>query len=72
MAKCPACSAQTNLGPNPRPYQLVKCPECEIELEIIKINLPILDWAVEGDEEPFENLDFDQYQKLGERECFFS
>ena len=57
LAKCPSCLIKVDIGRNPRPYQRIKCPDCDTALEIIKINPPVLDWVF-GNEEFYDNFDF--------------
>jgi hypothetical protein len=61
--KCPSCYTRIELGPKPRQFQRIVCPECEVDLEIIKTNPPLLDWAFDYDENYYDNSDF-QYDDL--------
>ena len=56
LAKCPSCLIKVDIGKNPRPYQRLRCPDCEAYLEVVKINPPILDWAF-GNEEFYEDME---------------
>jgi hypothetical protein len=62
LAKCPSCYTRIDLGPKPRQFQRIVCPECEVDLKIIKTNPPLLDWAFESDGY-YDNGDF-QYDDL--------
>jgi lysine biosynthesis protein LysW len=50
MAKttfCLDCEHQIELGHDPQIGQRIKCPYCEVELEIINLDPPELDWIYE-------------------------
>ncbi len=57
LAKCPSCSIKMDIGKNPRPYQRLICPDCGSDLEIVKIDPPVLDWAF-GNEEFYDDMVF--------------
>ena len=44
-ALCPSCWRRVNLGPRTEPGQMLSCPHCAADLEVIKVNPPVLDWA---------------------------
>ena len=45
MGKCPSCGEYIYLGDRARIGQFITCSSCEDELEIIRLNPIILDWA---------------------------
>jgi lysine biosynthesis protein LysW len=51
--KCLMCSANVPLLQGEKVGSLVYCPECDAELEVIKLDPVQLDW-------PLEDLDFDE------------
>ena len=63
LAKCPSCLIKIDLGPKPRQFQRIICPECKVVLNTIKINPPLLDWAFDCDDDHYDNSDF-QYDDL--------
>jgi lysine biosynthesis protein LysW len=50
-AFCPDCGQKIVLGPKPRKGQLISCPHCNADLEIIAVNPLELDWAVVSDDD---------------------
>ena len=46
-ALCPSCWRRVNLGPRTEPGQMLSCPHCAADLEVIKVNPPVLDWALQ-------------------------
>lgn len=57
-AKCIACTKNVDLGDTPRKGMMVKCPNCGMKLEVIRINPPLLDWplpVVEDRKDAFAN-----------------
>jgi lysine biosynthesis protein LysW len=61
-AKCPFCGSDVNVGVQPRMGELVRCSECDAELEIVWLNPIELDSpldSVEGDNFEYEDEDED-------------
>ena len=54
-AFCPDCGQKIVLGPKPRKGQLISCPHCNADLEIVGINPLELDWALYSDDDDFED-----------------
>lgn len=48
VAFCLDCDHEVDLGPQPTVGQRVKCPNCEVELELINVSPPELDWVYDG------------------------
>ena len=44
---CLDCDREIELGPDPQIGQRIKCPHCAVELEIINLEPPELDWIYE-------------------------
>ena len=57
LAKCPSCLIKIDIGRSSRQYQRIICPDCDAQLEIVKIDPPVLDWAF-GEEEFYDDLSF--------------
>jgi len=53
-AKCPFCGSDVNAGLQPRMGEIVRCSECEAELEIVWLNPIELD-------SPLDTFDEDDY-----------
>jgi alpha-aminoadipate carrier protein LysW len=54
-ARCPSCSAWVNLRDTAEVWDLVDCPECNTQLEIVDLRPPTLDYASsELEEEDWE------------------
>ena len=45
IAKCPSCGEKIFVGDRSWTGRLIKCKYCEDELEIIRLNPIVLDWA---------------------------
>lgn len=70
--KCLSCGTQVPVMANDKVGMLVYCPECDAELEIIKLNPVKFDWPLEDididdDEEysyhsMYDDDDYDDYQ----------
>lgn len=50
-AACPTCGAQVPLPANAMAHELISCPECGTELEIISLNPATLDLAPTSEED---------------------
>ena len=44
-ARCPDCGGPVDLGVRPSMHQLVSCPGCDADLEVISLDPPEVDWA---------------------------
>ena len=51
MAKCPICDAQVDLAEDIVQGELLECPECGTELEILEVDPPQLGEAPEAEED---------------------
>ena len=45
---CLDCDYEINLGGHLETGQKLKCPNCQIKMEIIQVEPLLLDWAYEG------------------------
>lgn len=54
-ATCPGCDENIYLRNAPKLGDIVYCPTCETELEVIGVNPIELDWPWEDDEEDEED-----------------
>ncbi|MBC7251603.1 MAG: lysine biosynthesis protein LysW [Anaerolineae bacterium] len=59
VAFCPDCGHRIKLGAGTREGQLIMCPNCDAELEVISLNPPELDWAYVEPEEEEEDWDYE-------------
>lgn len=50
-ARCPSCGAWVNLRDNAEVWDLVDCPECNTQLEVVDLRPPTLDHANSDDSE---------------------
>lgn len=51
MAVCPICDAELSLGSDTVVGELVRCPDCGSELEVLEIDPPVLTEAPETEED---------------------
>ena len=51
MAECVECGADVTLHDNPEAGEIVDCPTCGVELEVVDVNPPVLDRAPELEED---------------------
>lgn len=58
-AYCPECDAQINVGRNPTEGQVVVCPRCRTELEIISLDPVELDWVLDDSDDNEDDDDWD-------------
>ncbi|MBN1667401.1 MAG: hypothetical protein JW862_09940 [Anaerolineales bacterium] len=56
VAECPACGNEVRFRTKPRMGQLVTCPSCESELEVVWLDPVELDWPFD-EEDDFEDDD---------------
>lgn len=66
-AKCPECNSTIRFDEPPGLGELITCPECETELEVVRKNPLKLDWAYE---EEYEEDDF-EYDDLDDEDLDF-
>jgi lysine biosynthesis protein LysW len=50
VAPCPDCEWEIHLGAQPEEGQKITCPKCGVELEIVDMDPPELDWVDDGSE----------------------
>ena len=48
VAPCPDCEWEIPLGTEPEEGQRTTCPKCGADLEIVDLDPPELDWALDG------------------------
>lgn len=51
QAECPECAADVSLPDDVMENEIVQCPECGVELEVIKLDPPTLDLAPKEEED---------------------
>ncbi len=51
IAECPVCSAKINFSTDTIANELIACPECGSELEVISVNPPELAEAPQEEED---------------------
>lgn len=69
FAFCPECDRRIDLRSHPRKGQLVTCPSCGAELEVINVDPLELDWAyVEPEEDWEEDWEEEEYWEEWEDE----
>ena len=51
---CLDCDREIDLGPDPQVEQRIRCPHCEVELEVINLEPLELDWIYERDSNNFK------------------
>lgn len=51
MVECLECGAQFNLAPDTEEGEILACPDCGVELEVISLNPPTLELAPEVEED---------------------
>ena len=49
-ANCIACKETFEIGTNPKKGQLVTCPSCGSNWEVIRVKPPLLDWPIYVDD----------------------
>ncbi|MGI5915701.1 MAG: lysine biosynthesis protein LysW [Anaerolineae bacterium] len=59
-AVCPACDEDVHLPGRPRMGDVLFCPSCEAELEVVSTNPLDLDWRLEDD----DDYDYDEEDDL--------
>lgn len=51
MAECPVCGAEVTLEPDAVVSELMECPDCGTELEVLKLDPPTLGEAPQSEED---------------------
>lgn len=51
QAECPECAAEVALPDDVMEGEIVQCPDCGMELEVIKLDPPTLELAPEEEED---------------------
>jgi alpha-aminoadipate carrier protein LysW len=51
MAECPTCGAEVKLGDNAETGQILPCPDCRTELEVVSLDPVKLEPAPEVEED---------------------
>ena len=51
QAACPECAAAIALADDTLPGEIIQCPDCGVELEVVSVDPPVLDLAPEEEED---------------------
>lgn len=51
MAECPECAAELDLAPGVEEGEIVVCPDCGVELEVVSLEPTTLELAPEVEED---------------------
>ncbi len=51
MAECPECGATINLPPGTEVGEILTCPDCGVELEVVNLEPPSLQLAPQVEED---------------------
>ena len=51
MAECPECAAELNLAPDVEEGEIVICPDCGVDLEVMSVNPITVELAPEVEED---------------------
>ena len=51
LAECPECAAEIELDADTIVHEIVVCPDCGVELEVIDLDPPTVDRAPEEEED---------------------
>lgn len=51
LAECPECAAEVTLPDDVMENEIVQCAECGMELEVVNLDPPKLDFAPEEEED---------------------
>ena len=58
FAECISCGTEIKFSVHPKMGSLVKCPDCEAELEVVWLDPVELDWPFDDDDD-YEEDDYD-------------
>jgi alpha-aminoadipate/glutamate carrier protein LysW len=50
-AECPECAAEITLDDEVIENEIIQCPDCGIDLEVVSLNPPVLEPAPEEEED---------------------
>lgn len=50
-ANCPECDATVTFAEEPMPGEIIECPECGVELEVVEVDPLALELAPEVEED---------------------
>lgn len=69
-ANCPDCNQKINLGQKPKKGQLLTCPFCNTDLEILSLSPLELDYALydDYDDEDWDDDEFDDMDDWDDEE----
>ena len=59
VAPCPDCEYEIRLGSNHREGQIVSCPDCGADWEVINLEPLELDWAYGDPDDDWETFEED-------------
>jgi alpha-aminoadipate carrier protein LysW len=51
LAECPECAGEVSLPDDIMEGEIVSCPDCGVELEVVNVDPPLLDLAPEEEED---------------------
>jgi len=51
VAECPECAAEIQLAADAIVHEIVVCPDCGTELEVINLDPPAVDYAPQEEED---------------------
>jgi len=51
MAECPECAAELDLAPDVEEGEIIVCPDCGVELEVVSLQPITLELAPEVEED---------------------
>ena len=59
LAECPSCDSHIPVGRPAKMGQIVVCPVCKEQLQVVWLNPVELDWAITDDYDDYEDEDYD-------------
>jgi lysine biosynthesis protein LysW len=57
VARCPECATNIRFDKHPALHDLMTCPECGTELEVINLSPLKLDWAYDDEDDDWIDAD---------------
>ncbi|MBN2390504.1 MAG: lysine biosynthesis protein LysW [Anaerolineae bacterium] len=51
VAECPECAAEIQLADDAIVHEIVVCPDCGMELEVLSLDPPTVDYAPQEEED---------------------